>query len=138
MSSELYDALLKGNHRKAEQSVRQELKSGADATQLVYEVVLPALGEVGKRYNCEEYFVPELLIAARAAKNVMSVLMPALLQEQILANNNIVVSGVVAGDLHDLGINIINTMLESVGFRVVYLGVDIRADGVFYYRNARK
>lgn len=126
MESDLFSALVSGNCRKTEYLTEQELKAGKDPEKLVYGVIVPAMEEVGKRFECDVYFVPELLIAARAMKCALAVLKPALISDHKTKGR--VAIGAVCGELHDIGINIIREMLECSGFQVINLGVDVHAE----------
>jgi 5-methyltetrahydrofolate--homocysteine methyltransferase len=125
--SELYNAILTGNAPKAEEAAKAALESGTEANELVQKDMIPAMDEVGKRFECNEYFVPELLIAARAMKKVLELLTPLLAKEGVEAAGRVVI-GTVQGDLHDIGKNLVASMLEGGGFEVVDLGVDVPAE----------
>jgi 5-methyltetrahydrofolate--homocysteine methyltransferase len=84
----------------------------------------PAMDEVGRRFECEDYFVPELLLSARAMKSALELLRP-LLSAQGAEPAGRVVIGTVKGDLHDIGKNIVAAMLEGGGFDVIDLGADV-------------
>jgi methylmalonyl-CoA mutase cobalamin-binding domain/chain len=86
--------------------------------------MIPAMDEVGKRFECNEYFVPELLIAARAMKVSLELVAPLLLAAGVERTGRVVI-GTVQGDLHDIGKNLVASMLEGSGFEVVDLGVDV-------------
>jgi 5-methyltetrahydrofolate--homocysteine methyltransferase len=125
--SELYNAILTGNAAKAEEAAKAALESGTDASSLVQKHMIPAMDEVGRRFECNEYFVPELLIAARAMKKVLELLTPLLMDAGVESAGRVVV-GTVQGDLHDIGKNLVASMLEGGGFEVVDLGVDVSAE----------
>jgi 5-methyltetrahydrofolate--homocysteine methyltransferase len=122
--AELYDAILKGNAKKAEEVTKAALAAQADPTELVQKYMIPAMDEVGKRFECNEYFVPELLIAARAMKTSLALITPHLVRVGAQPAGRIVI-GTVQGDLHDIGKNLVASMLEGGGFQVVDLGVDV-------------
>jgi methylmalonyl-CoA mutase cobalamin-binding domain/chain len=86
--------------------------------------MIPAMDEVGKRFECNEYFVPELLIAARAMKTSLELITPLLAEAGAEPVGRVVI-GTVQGDLHDIGKNLVASMLEGGGFQVVDLGVDV-------------
>ncbi len=119
---ELYEAILTGNRNKAEEVTQAAIDAKADAVELVKQAVIPSMGEVGKRFECNEYFVPELLIAQRAMKAAVAILAPHLSGSEKVGR---VVIGTVQGDLHDIGKNLVAAMLEGCGFEVVDLGVDV-------------
>jgi corrinoid protein of di/trimethylamine methyltransferase len=121
---ELYDAILNGNAKKAHAITEAELAAGADPMQLIAGSMVPAMDEVGKLFEAEEYFVPELLLAGRAMKSAMELIKPLLTAAgQKMAVR--VVIGTVKGDLHDIGKNIVASMLEGSGFEVIDLGADV-------------
>jgi corrinoid protein of di/trimethylamine methyltransferase len=121
---ELYDAILTGNAKKADAVTREALANKCDPSELVGKYMIPAMDEVGKRFECNEYFVPELLIAARAMKTALELITPHLLARGIERAGRVVI-GTVQGDLHDIGKNLVASMLEGGGFEVVDLGVDV-------------
>ena len=124
---ELYDAILTGNKAKAEATTKAALEANVNPSELVAQYMIPAMDEVGKRFECNEYFVPELLIAARAMKASMEILTPHLLKSGAKRTGRVVI-GTVQGDLHDIGKNLVASMLEGGGFEVIDLGVDVPAD----------
>ncbi len=122
--SELYNAILNGNAKKAEEVTRNAIAEKADPSELVQKFMIPAMDEVGKRFECNEYFVPELLIAARAMKVSLELIAPLLAAAGTEPVGRVVI-GTVQGDLHDIGKNLVASMLEGGGFQVVDLGVDV-------------
>ncbi|MHB8902913.1 MAG: corrinoid protein [Thermoguttaceae bacterium] len=125
--AQLYDAILTGNAKQAEAVTNAALEAGADPSELLGKYMIPAMDEVGKRFECNEYFVPELLIAARAMKTALQILTPKLAAAGTQAVGRVVI-GTVQGDLHDIGKNLVASMLEGGGFQVVDLGVDVSAN----------
>jgi corrinoid protein of di/trimethylamine methyltransferase len=121
---ELYDAILTGNAKKAEEITKAALAAKADPAELVKQYMIPAMDEVGKRFECNEYFVPELLIAARAMKTSLELITPLLAAAGAEPVGRVVI-GTVQGDLHDIGKNLVASMLEGGGFQVIDLGVDV-------------
>jgi corrinoid protein of di/trimethylamine methyltransferase len=123
-SKDLYDAILNGDAKKAYAATEAELAAGVQPMQLIAESMVPAMDEVGRLFEAEEYFVPELLLAGRAMKSAMELLRPLLVATgQRMAVR--VVIGTVKGDLHDIGKNIVASMLEGSGFEVIDLGADV-------------
>jgi 5-methyltetrahydrofolate--homocysteine methyltransferase len=122
--NELHDAILTGNAKKAEAVTKAALEAGVDPSELLGKYMIPAMDEVGRRFECNEYFVPELLIAARAMKTALQLLTPTLAASGAKAVGHVVI-GTVQGDLHDIGKNLVGSMLEGGGFEVVDLGVDV-------------
>ena len=122
--AELYDAILTGNAKKAEEATKAALEANVDASELLGKQMIPAMDEVGRRFECNEYFVPELLIAARAMKTALEIITPKLAEAGTEAAGRVVI-GTVQGDLHDIGKNLVASMLEGGGFQVIDLGVDV-------------
>ena len=120
----LSEAVLCGDAKKAREVTQQALAAGVDPLALVNEHMVPAMAEVGRRYECNEYFVPELLISARAMKASLELIRPLLTASgrQPMAR---VAIGTVKGDLHDIGKNLVAAMLEGGGFEVIDLGVNV-------------
>ncbi len=122
--SELYDAILRGNAKKAEEVTKAALAENVDPSDLVQKYMIPAMDEVGRRFECNDYFVPELLIAARAMKASLALITPILAKSGVEPSGRVVI-GTVQGDLHDIGKNLVASMLEGGGFQVVDLGVNV-------------
>jgi len=120
----LYDAILNGDQKAAAAVTQSALAEGVPAMELVSGYMVPAMDEVGRRFECDDYFVPELLLAARAMKASLVFIRP-LLAEQGARSAGRVVIGTVKGDLHDIGKNIVAAMLEGGGFEVIDLGADV-------------
>jgi len=120
----LYEAILNGDNKTALAVTQQAAAEGLQPMELITNYMIPAMSEVGRRFECEEYYVPELLLAARAMKGSLEVLRPLLAASgaQPLAR---VVIGTVKGDLHDIGKNLVSSMLEGGGFEVIDLGTDV-------------
>jgi 5-methyltetrahydrofolate--homocysteine methyltransferase len=122
--TQLHDAILRGDAKKAVAVTREALAENASPTELVSKHMIPAMDEVGRRFECQEYFVPELLLSARAMKGALELIRP-LLVEQGVASAGRVIIGTVKGDLHDIGKNLVASMLEGAGFEVIDLGTDV-------------
>ena len=123
-NQELYVAILNGDAKKARAATEAALAAGDQPMALIQESMVPAMDAVGRLFECEEYFVPELLLAGRAMKGAMELLKPLLVAAgQKMAVR--VVIGTVKGDLHDIGKNIVASMLEGSGFEVIDLGTDV-------------
>jgi 5-methyltetrahydrofolate--homocysteine methyltransferase len=123
----LYDAILNGNFKIARELTQQALNAGIDPQVLVQQQMIPAMDEVGRRYEANEYFVPELLISARAMKASLELIRPLLTAQGAEPAGRVAI-GTVKGDLHDIGKNLVAAMLEGAGFEVVDLGVDVSPD----------
>jgi 5-methyltetrahydrofolate--homocysteine methyltransferase len=122
--SRLYEAILNGDHKTSAAVTREAIDAGVDAMQLLTQYMTPAMDEVGRRFECEDYFVPELLLSARAMKTALELLRPLLAAEGAEPAGRVVI-GTVKGDLHDIGKNIVAAMLEGGGFEVIDLGADV-------------
>jgi 5-methyltetrahydrofolate--homocysteine methyltransferase len=120
----LYDAVLNGDQKTAVAVTREALDAGAEPMDLITNYMVPAMDEVGKRFECEEYFVPELLLSARAMKGSLELLRPLLAAAGAQPVGRVVI-GTVKGDLHDIGKNLVASMLEGAGFEVIDLGADV-------------
>ena len=120
----LYDAVLTGDAPAAVELVEVALAAGVDPQVLVKEHMIPAMDEVGRRFENAEYFVPELLIAGRAMKGALELLRPRLAAAGVEPVGKVVI-GTVQGDLHDIGKGLVASMLEGGGFEVIDLGVDV-------------
>ena len=120
----LYDAILNGDAKSAKTVTEQALSAGVDPLKLVQDYMMPAMSEVGRRFECNEYFVPELLLSARAMKTALAPLRPLLAAGSMQSAGRVVI-GTVKGDLHDIGKNLVAAMLEGGGFEVIDLGVGV-------------
>ncbi len=120
----LHDAILNGDAKAARALTDQAIAGGAQAMEVVDGAMVPAMTEVGRRFECEEYFVPDLLLAARAMKAALEPIKP-LLSSSGAPRVARVVIGTVKGDLHEIGKNLVAAMLEGGGFEVFDLGVDV-------------
>jgi 5-methyltetrahydrofolate--homocysteine methyltransferase len=123
-SNELYEAILDGDARKAHAATEAALSAGALPMQLIAESMVPAMDEVGRLFEAEEYFVPELLLAGRAMRSALELLRPLMTAAGEKMPVRVVI-GTVKGDLHDIGKNIVASMLEGSGFEVIDLGTDV-------------
>jgi corrinoid protein of di/trimethylamine methyltransferase len=133
----MYDAILTGNFKAAREITQQALDAGVDPQVLVQEQMIPAMGEVGRRYEANEYFVPELLISARAMKASLELIRPLLAARGAEPAGRVVI-GTVKGDLHDIGKNLVAAMLEGAGFEVIDLGVDVAPEKFITALNERR
>jgi 5-methyltetrahydrofolate--homocysteine methyltransferase len=123
-STELYDAILIGDAKIAHAATQAAIDAGTLPMDLITESMVPAMDEVGRLFETEEYFVPELLLAGRAMKAAMEILRP-LMESSGQKLSTRVVIGTVKGDLHDIGKNLVASMLEGSGFEVFDLGIDV-------------
>jgi len=120
----LYQAILGGQAPLAKELTEQALAGDADPGDVIDRAMIPAMDEVGRRFEDCEYFVPELLISARAMKAALVLLQPLLAGRGVEPTGRVAI-GTVRGDLHDIGKGLVSAMLEGGGFQVTDLGVDV-------------
>jgi 5-methyltetrahydrofolate--homocysteine methyltransferase len=120
----LYDHTLVGHAPEVKDLVNAGLADGMDPEKMLYDALIPSLEEVGARFERGDFFVPEMLIAARAMQGALDILRP-LLAETGARQVGTYVMGTVKGDVHDIGKNLVNIMLEGAGFTVHDLGVNV-------------
>jgi 5-methyltetrahydrofolate--homocysteine methyltransferase len=123
----LFDAVLEGDFDGVETNVTAALEAGLDPNAILNDGMIAAMREVGVRFEAGEYYVPEMLIAARAMQSGMVLLKPHL-QKTEQKSNGRVLMGTVKGDLHDIGKNLVGLMLEGAGYEIIDLGVDVPAE----------
>lgn len=126
MTSEtkLFNAVIDGDAATTTAEIRGLLEGETTPREILEEYLIPAMAEVGERFENNEFFVPELLIAARAMQEGMKILNPLLKASGVEKRGRVVI-GTVKGDLHDIGKNLVGSMLEGGGFEVIDLGVDV-------------
>ena len=120
----LFDNTLVGNAPEVRDLVNQGLEEELEPEKMLYDALIPSLEEVGARFERGDFFVPEMLIAARAMQGALDILRP-LLAETGVQQVGTFVMGTVKGDVHDIGKNLVNIMLEGAGFTVYDLGVNV-------------
>jgi methylmalonyl-CoA mutase cobalamin-binding domain/chain len=125
--SELYNKTLTGNGPAVLELTRAGLSQGLGPEALLYEALIPALEEVGARFERGDFFVPEMLIAGKAMAGALEILRPLLAETGAEAIGTVVI-GTVKGDVHDIGKNLVNIMFEGAGFQVIDLGVQVSPD----------
>ncbi len=118
----LYDETLLGNAPRVLELTNTAIESGMGPDTILFDALIPSLEEVGARFERGDYFVPEMLIAGKAMSGALNVLRP-LLAETGAASIGTYVMGTVKGDVHDIGKNLVNIMLEGAGFTVIDIGV---------------
>jgi methylmalonyl-CoA mutase cobalamin-binding domain/chain len=121
---QLYDDTLVGKKPEVEANVNRGLEEGLEPERMLYDALIPSLEEVGARFERGDYFVPEMLIAAKAMQGALDILRP-LLAETGVRQVGTFLMGTVKGDVHDIGKNLCNIMLEGAGFTVIDLGVNV-------------
>jgi corrinoid protein of di/trimethylamine methyltransferase len=120
----LYDAIVKGNLGISVETTKQALEEGVDPQSIIREYMIPAMDKIGEMFENNEAFVPELLLAARAMKGSLELIQPLLTASGAESKGKVII-GTVQGDLHDIGKNIVASMLEGAGFQVINLGNDV-------------
>jgi methylmalonyl-CoA mutase cobalamin-binding domain/chain len=121
---QLHDAVLNGDAKTAKTVTEAALAEKVEPMKLVQEYMMPAMAEVGRRFECDEYFVPELLLAARAMKASLELVRPLLAAKGTQPVGRVAI-GTVKGDLHDIGKNLVAAMLEGGGYEIIDLGVNV-------------
>ena len=120
----VYNAVLEGDAPTAKAGVNAALAEGIAPETILKEGLIAAMAEVGRLFEANEYFVPEMLVAARAMQGGLAILKPKLADGGATPMGKVVV-GTVKGDLHDIGKNLVAMMLEGSGFEVIDLGTDV-------------
>ena len=134
---EIYSAVLNGNASETKEKVQMALENGSPAEELLNKGLIAAMKEVGQLFEDGEYFVPEMLISARAMKSGMTILRPILVSQDIKPLGKVVI-GTVKGDLHDIGKNLVSMMLEGSGFEIIDLGTDVTPEKFLEAINTHK
>lgn len=126
--SELSTAILDGDLNAAKDLTQELLDQGVSASAIVNDGLIVGMNEVGRLFKANEYFVPEVLISARAMKGSMEMVRPLLADDEG-SSLGVVVLGTVQGDLHDIGKNLVGMMLEGAGFEIIDLATDVPPAG---------
>ncbi|MDE5678632.1 corrinoid protein [Phocaeicola sp.] len=124
---ELYKAIVEGNLNVAKSITQEAMEEQIEPQVIINEHMSKAMQEIGKRFEEGKAFVPELLMSARAMKGALDIVKPHMAQSGTTSLGTVVI-GTVKGDLHDIGKNLVASMLEGCGFKVVNLGSDISSD----------
>jgi 5-methyltetrahydrofolate--homocysteine methyltransferase len=120
----IYDAVLNGDGSAAETGVKAAIADGAPAETILKDGLIAAMGEVGRLFEAGEYYIPEMLVSARAMQSGLDLLKPSLIGSGA-KSIGLVVVGTVKGDMHDIGKNLLAMMLQGSGFEVIDLGSDV-------------
>ena len=123
----LFHSILDGKSAEAAEATRAAIEAGRSPQDLINNEMIRAMGEVGQRFQDGKAFVPQLLMAGRAMKAGLEILKPLMTGQQVTSLGKVVI-GTVKGDLHDIGKNLVASMLEGCGFEVVNIGIDVSAD----------
>ncbi|MGD8452618.1 MAG: corrinoid protein [Phycisphaerae bacterium] len=127
VTDQIAKAVLEGDDQQTRTLLEQALRDGMSAQELLNKGLLAGMDQVGRLFRDGEYFLPEVLVAADAMKCGMELLQPRLASENVRPEATAVI-GTVSGDLHDIGKNLVATMLQGAGFEVIDLGVDVTAE----------
>lgn len=125
--SALHKAIVEGDAKASKSLTEQALSDNIDPLEIVTQFLVPAMDEVGSLFEEEEYFIPEMLLSARAMKEAMELIRPKLAEQGSEPIGRAAI-GTVKGDLHDIGKNLVASMLEGGGFEVIDLGVDVKPE----------
>ena len=121
---ELANSIITGDDVKSKEITQKLVNNGINPTEILNVGLIPGMDIVGDKFSAGEYFIPEMLIAARAMHSAMDIIKPLLIESDTPSRGTIVI-GTVQGDLHDIGKNLVAMMLEGKGFTVIDIGVDI-------------
>jgi len=121
---EISEALINGKAPVVVELTNKALAEGKTPQEILNEALIPGMDVVGKKFKANEFYVPEVLVAARAMQGGLNILKPLLAKAGVKQIGTIVI-GTVKGDLHDIGKNLVAMMLEGAGFKVVDLGIDV-------------
>jgi len=124
---EIYHKVVEGNISETENLVKEALNRGVESQDIMNDGFIRALDVVGEKFSTGEAFLTEMLTSAMAVKSGMEILKPLLVQSDMKSKGT-VVAGTVAGDIHDIGKNMVCMMLEGAGFKVIDLGVDVSGE----------
>lgn len=124
---QIKDAIINGKYKEIEGMVSQLIKDGVDLKQLIDEGMIAAMDVVGEKFANSEIFVPEMLVSAVTMQKGLDLIKPLLKGEETEPRGTIVMC-TVKGDIHDIGKNLVNMMLEGAGFKIIDLGVDLSVD----------
>lgn len=123
----IFNGILDGAQDKVTAEVETALNTGLDAATILNDGMIAAMAEVGRRFEIGDFYVPEMLISARAMQAGLAVLRPRLEQSGVKTRGKVVI-GTVKGDLHDIGKNLVSMMLEGAGYEIKNLGTDVSAE----------
>lgn len=123
----LFDNTLTGNRKEVEALTNEGVALGMQPIDMLFGALIPSLQEVGRRFEVGDYFVPEMLVSAKAMQGAMTILRPLLVASGAKPIASVLMF-TVKGDVHDIGKNLCNIMLEGAGFTVIDLGVNVSTD----------
>ena len=124
---ELADSIIKGDDVKSKDIAQKLVDEGVPPVEILNDGLVPGMDVVGKKFKANEFYLPEVLLAARAMKAAMEVIKP-LLSESGAETKGRIIIGTVKGDIHDIGKNLVGMMLEGGGYTIIDLGADVPAE----------
>jgi len=134
---EMKQAIVEGHREKAERLARQAIQEDLDLMEVIENGFVPGIQKAGDLWEKGEYFLPELITSAECMKGVMSLLQPELKRKKLTAKSlGKVIIGTVEGDIHDIGKNLVSSMLSANGFEVIDLGADVKLNN--FIQTAKK
>lgn len=125
----VYQSVLNGEKDRIVSQAKEEMAGGKEADEIINDLLIPAINEVGARFDRKEYFLPQLIAGANAMKEAISFLEP-LIRRQDTNKSETIVIATVEGDVHDIGKNLVALMLKNYGYRVLDLGKDVPAEEI--------
>jgi len=126
-TEEIFDLVIKGKAKLIAEKILEAVEAGENPQALLNDGMIAAMDELGAKFSEGEIFVPEMMISAKAMKNGVEALKPYLAEDASSGVGSVVI-GTVAGDMHDIGKNLVAMMLESAGFEIFDLGCDVSPD----------
>ncbi len=124
----LKECVIEGYNEETVEMIEKLLAEGNNAEDILKNALIPAMDKVGDLFSAKEYFIPDLLIAARAMEEGMEILKPLLFNGDKMDSKGKLVLGTVKGDLHDIGKTLVECVLKGAGFEVIDLGIDLPAE----------
>jgi 5-methyltetrahydrofolate--homocysteine methyltransferase len=124
--AQIREAVVGGKRDVVETKVREALESGIPVQDILSQGLIAPMSEVGSKFEKREFFVPEMMVAARAMQAGLALLRPHLADAKVSMQGKVVM-GTVEGDLHDIGKNLVAMMLEGAGYEIIDLGIDVPA-----------
>lgn len=123
----IFEGIVAGRRTIVQERLKEVIETGLDPAVILNDGMIAAMTEVGRRFECGDYYVPEMLVAARAMQDGLAILKPHLQRVEVKSAGR-VIAGTVQGDLHDIGKNLVCMMLEGGGFEIQDLGTDVAPD----------
>ena len=123
--SDIYNATAAGNYKAISELINKAIGQGIALEKIINDALSKAMIDVGDKFGSGELYMPDMLLAAKTMKEAMALLKPLLKGDRSIAEKGTVVIGTVKGDLHDIGKNLVITMAEGQGFKVIDLGIDV-------------